>query len=64
MKIEFGNTSYKLTLTQGSNTDESYVDNGYIGGMAHPLSGNSAFIVSSWGDWEGLPWLQHGACEG
>ena len=64
VKIEFGNTSYKLTLTQGSTTDESYVDNGYIGGMAHPLSGNSAFIMSSWGSDDGISWLQHGACWG
>ena len=64
VKIEFGNTSYKLTLTQGSNVDVSEVNDSYMGGMANALNGNSAFIMSSWGADDGISWLQHGACQG
>ena len=64
VKIAFENSSYTLTLTQGSNEDVSTVNNGYIGGMAHPLDGNMAFILSSWSSNDGISWLQHGACGG
>ena len=64
MKIEFGSTSYKLTVTQGDQVDENQMDNGYIGGLSSPLDGNMAFIMSNWGSDDGISWLQHGACSG
>ena len=63
VKIEFKESSYTLTVSQGDNTDVSEMNNGYLSDMARPLDGRMAFVMSNWGS-DDIPWLQHDACSG